>query len=333
MKTKIIFLVTLVVIAAGQDFDYDEDSRPRPAPTRIRPGFSGAAPQNKPSAPVAILKQINRHNEDGSYTYGYESADGSFKIETKLPTGEVKGKYGFVDDVGKLRVVEYGATKYGFEPQGEGITVAPPTLVDETTLKDGSLNPEYADNYYQQEPAPRPAPRPKPRPQPAFDSYSAPLQFAPAPQRNAAPSPPRPSQNFGGASLTTDIEFGPPQPRQGATPARSFAPQPTKHGFRPSSQSFSFEPAPIEEQETYAEPAPASRPVPVQSFRPAPASRPAPQAPYRPAPPAPQFSPAPRPGPVTRQSGGGGGILDQLAKDYAIQNGAPALHDISFGYY
>lgn len=29
---------------------------------------------------------------DGSYTYGYEAADGSFKIETKAATGEVKGK-------------------------------------------------------------------------------------------------------------------------------------------------------------------------------------------------------------------------------------------------
>lgn len=73
-----------------------------------------------------------RHNEDGSYTYGYESGDGTFKIETKLPTGEVKGKYGYVDDTGKVRVVEYGATKYGFDPSGEGITVPPPTLVDES---------------------------------------------------------------------------------------------------------------------------------------------------------------------------------------------------------
>lgn len=29
---------------------------------------------------------------DGSYTYGYEAADGSFKIETKAATGEVKGR-------------------------------------------------------------------------------------------------------------------------------------------------------------------------------------------------------------------------------------------------
>lgn len=44
------------------------------------------------------------------------------------------GKYGYVDDNGKVRVVEYGANKYGFQPAGEGITVAPPTLVDESAL-------------------------------------------------------------------------------------------------------------------------------------------------------------------------------------------------------
>ena len=47
-------------------------------------------------------KYIFRHNEDGSYTYGYEAADGSFKIETKSPSGEVKGKYGYRDDTGKV---------------------------------------------------------------------------------------------------------------------------------------------------------------------------------------------------------------------------------------
>lgn len=92
-----------------------------------------------------------RHNEDGSYTYGYEGADGSFKIETKLATGEVKGKYGYVDESsGKVRVVEYGANKYGFQPSGDGITVAPPTLVDESTDKNG-LQIDY-DAQEQDEP-------------------------------------------------------------------------------------------------------------------------------------------------------------------------------------
>lgn len=67
---------------------------------------------------MPILKQINRQNEDGSYSFGYEAADRSFKIETKYPNGEVYGKYGYVDDTGKVREVEYGASRRGFEPQG-----------------------------------------------------------------------------------------------------------------------------------------------------------------------------------------------------------------------
>jgi len=80
------------------------------------------------TTPVPILKQINRHNEDGSYSYGYEAADGSYKIESKYPNGEVYGKYGFVDDQGKLREIEYGATRRGFEPAGNEINVPPPTV-------------------------------------------------------------------------------------------------------------------------------------------------------------------------------------------------------------
>ena len=48
---------------------------------------------------------LSRHNEDGSYSYGYEAADGSFKLETRFPDGRVKGKYGYVDiHTGKLKV-------------------------------------------------------------------------------------------------------------------------------------------------------------------------------------------------------------------------------------
>ena len=38
-----------------------------------------AAYANGQTTPVPILKQINRVNDDGSYTYGFEAADGTFK--------------------------------------------------------------------------------------------------------------------------------------------------------------------------------------------------------------------------------------------------------------
>lgn len=117
----------MVSLCLSQDYDEYEpqqqqlrSSGPANPPTRY---LSQQKEEKAPEPSVAILKQINRHNEDGSYTYGYEASDGSFKIETKAANGEVKGKYGYTDADGKVRVVEYGANKFGFQPSGDGITV------------------------------------------------------------------------------------------------------------------------------------------------------------------------------------------------------------------
>jgi len=73
------------------------------------------------TTPVPILRFVDTQNADGSYTYGYENGDGSYKIETRAATGEVRGKYGYYDDTGALREVQYGASKMGFEPTGSGL--------------------------------------------------------------------------------------------------------------------------------------------------------------------------------------------------------------------
>ena len=56
-----------------------------------------------------IIKQVNEINEDGSYTVGYEASDGTFKLETKDAEGNVEGKYGFLDENGEIKIVEYSA--------------------------------------------------------------------------------------------------------------------------------------------------------------------------------------------------------------------------------
>ncbi|XP_063242979.1 probable serine/threonine-protein kinase clkA [Bacillus rossius redtenbacheri] len=114
----------------------------------------GASAQhyNDYTTPVPILKQINRHNEDGSYSYGYEGADGSFKIETKHATGEVYGKYGYVDDTGSVREVEYGASRRGFEPAGQGINVPPPTLQN-NYVSGNAYGNDYDDGQYHEDPS------------------------------------------------------------------------------------------------------------------------------------------------------------------------------------
>ena len=62
--------------------------------------------QKKTLNQILMSNSLNfRHNEDGSYSYGYEAADGSFKLETRYPDGRVKGKYGYVDiHTGELKV-------------------------------------------------------------------------------------------------------------------------------------------------------------------------------------------------------------------------------------
>ncbi|XP_026314764.1 mediator of RNA polymerase II transcription subunit 15-like [Hyposmocoma kahamanoa] len=290
-------LVILCIACACATAQYDEERAPRYI----------ASSTKQVTTPVPILKQINRHNEDGSYTYGYEAADGSFKIETKSPTGEVKGKYGYKDDTGKLRVVEYGANKFGFQPAGEGITVAPPTLVDETTrdrpakAQQGGRS-EYraqpvqqAVDYDYEEPAPAPPPRPAPRPQ---QYRPSPQQYRPAPQ----------------SQYQQPIQTG-PVPRKPAFFAGA-APAPVEQ----NNGAF-FSPAP--------EPAP--RPRPKQDFRPAPQFQDFVQQPrYTNAEfVAPQQFPQPQPRHQQSFS-----MLDQLLKEYALpQGGATPTHDITFGSY
>ncbi|XP_063242994.1 uncharacterized protein LOC134542561 [Bacillus rossius redtenbacheri] len=91
---------------------------------------------------VMILKRINRVNDDGSYTYGYEAADGSFKIETRDVAGNVKGVFGYLDETGKIKRVSY-STKNGteyqsgllFSPKSEMSTTASASLTNQQILR------------------------------------------------------------------------------------------------------------------------------------------------------------------------------------------------------
>uniref|UniRef100_A0A182N0S3 Uncharacterized protein n=1 Tax=Anopheles dirus TaxID=7168 RepID=A0A182N0S3_9DIPT len=170
------------------------------------------AAQRDYTTPVPILKQINRHNEDGSYSYGYEAADGTFKIETKYPNGEVQGKYGYVDDGGKLREIEYGASNRGFEPQGTDINVPPPTLSNNNypalgpnEEDDGQYREDpsiyYKDSRYNSKPAPQHQPRPapvayNPAPQQYYRNTAVPQAVEPQPQHRFQPQPQHQQQYY-----------------------------------------------------------------------------------------------------------------------------------------
>lgn len=69
------------------------------------------APRTKESTPkeppVQTIRNYSNVNDDGSFTFGYEAADGSFKEETRGTDCVVRGKYGYVDPDGNKREFTY----------------------------------------------------------------------------------------------------------------------------------------------------------------------------------------------------------------------------------
>merc|ERR1711981_892138 len=97
-------------------------------PAWTSPQFPATSPA---TTPVPILRYVDNQNIDGSYTYGYEAADGTYKLETRYQDGRVKGKYGYVDPDGNLREASYGAEAgRGFEPKIEGLELPPPVVAE-----------------------------------------------------------------------------------------------------------------------------------------------------------------------------------------------------------
>merc|ERR1712156_522856 len=93
--------------------------------------FSAWSSSTSSTTPVPILRYVDTQNIDGSYTYGYEAADGTYKLETRYTDGRVKGKYGYIDPDGNLREASYGAEAgRGFEPQIAGLELPPPVVAE-----------------------------------------------------------------------------------------------------------------------------------------------------------------------------------------------------------
>lgn len=63
----------------------------------IAPKSRSSLPAEEKPLPVQTLRNYNKVNDDGSFTFGYEAADGSFKEETRGTDCVVRGKYGYVD--------------------------------------------------------------------------------------------------------------------------------------------------------------------------------------------------------------------------------------------
>ncbi|XP_032515375.2 putative uncharacterized protein DDB_G0271606 [Danaus plexippus] len=86
----------------------DEEYEPRAVhrgPARIKSSQPLQEAQKQP--PVQTIRNYNKVNDDGSFTFGYEAADGSFKEETRGTDCVVRGKYGYVDPDGNKREFTY----------------------------------------------------------------------------------------------------------------------------------------------------------------------------------------------------------------------------------
>ncbi|XP_017781561.1 PREDICTED: putative mediator of RNA polymerase II transcription subunit 12 [Nicrophorus vespilloides] len=80
---------------------------PRQSPTSKPQAQSVRNKEPAKQAPVQTIRNYNKVNDDGSFTFGYEAADGSFKEETRGTDCVVRGKYGYVDPDGNKREFTY----------------------------------------------------------------------------------------------------------------------------------------------------------------------------------------------------------------------------------
>ncbi|XP_046825018.1 ras-interacting protein RIP3-like isoform X2 [Vespa crabro] len=89
--------------AAEDDFESVYHPRTRALPS----ARSKEALQPSKAPPVQTIRNYNKVNDDGSFTFGYEAADGSFKEETRGTDCVVRGKYGYIDPDGNKREFTY----------------------------------------------------------------------------------------------------------------------------------------------------------------------------------------------------------------------------------
>ncbi|XP_022249220.1 uncharacterized protein LOC111087306 [Limulus polyphemus] len=74
--------------------------------------------------PPALVHKVNIGPKlQGDYDFVYDTGKGpfgqSFRTETRLPDGTVKGSYGYIDSDGRQRTVNYIAGKGGFVAEGD----------------------------------------------------------------------------------------------------------------------------------------------------------------------------------------------------------------------
>lgn len=93
----------------GQTVERADERYERPAARTsvAQPNRASRVKETPREPPVETIRNYSDINDDGSFTFGYESADGSFKEETRGTDCVVRGKYGYVDPDGNKREFTY----------------------------------------------------------------------------------------------------------------------------------------------------------------------------------------------------------------------------------
>jgi len=85
--------------------------RQRPRPSSEQSVVANGGARRRPAAereePVGTLERYSHKNDDGSFTFGYVGADGSFREETRGADCITRGKYGYIDPDGVKREYTY----------------------------------------------------------------------------------------------------------------------------------------------------------------------------------------------------------------------------------
>lgn len=108
----------MVLVASDDEYNGLYGQQTTPVQPRVRNDYrpisksTTIAPRTKDSSsnkapPVQTIRNYSKVNDDGSFTFGYEAADGSFKEETRGTDCVVRGKYGYVDPDGNKREFTY----------------------------------------------------------------------------------------------------------------------------------------------------------------------------------------------------------------------------------
>lgn len=184
--------------------------------------------------PVQTIRNYSKVNDDGSFTFGYEAADGSFKEETRGTDCVVRGKYGYVDPDGNKREFTYVSGNPCDPNNPDGEEEAPEEDLEENLPQ----NQNYPKRVPQQQrPAPRPAIQTTTRPTTVFQNNYNPYGGGSAEEEEenvpsfVAPRPVRPLIRNQESRPTTpaSVRYSPvtitPRPVQSQPPATTYRPQ------------------------------------------------------------------------------------------------------------